>query len=44
VGVVPVLPGKSWHGWIGTEILEVSAPGCEVFNFKDSRHDGKVAP
>jgi hypothetical protein len=41
VGILPILPGKSWHGWIGTEILEVSAPGCEVFNFKDSHHDGK---
>jgi len=38
VGLLPVLPGKGWHGWTGTEIMEVDAPGCEVFNFKDSRH------
>ena len=39
--VLPILPGKRWHGWTGTEIMEVDAPGCEVFNFKDSRFAGK---
>jgi hypothetical protein len=41
VDVLPILPGKSWHGWTGTEIMEVNAPGCEVFNFKDSRYSAK---
>jgi hypothetical protein len=41
VGVLPILPGKGWHGWTGTEIMEVNAPGCEVFNFKDSRTTAK---
>jgi hypothetical protein len=41
VGVLPILPGKNWHGWTGTEIMEVGAPGCEVFNFKDSRFSAK---
>ena len=41
VGVLPILPGKKWHGWAGTEVLEVEAPGCEVFNFKDSRYTAK---
>jgi hypothetical protein len=36
--VLPILPGKKWHGWSGSEIMEVDAPGCEVFNFRDSRH------
>lgn len=38
VGLLPILPGKKWHGWTGTEIMEVDAPGCEVFNFTDSRY------
>jgi len=41
VALLPILPGKKWHGWVGTEILEVDAPGCEVFNFKDSRFSAK---
>ena len=39
--VLPILPGKKWHGWTGTEIMEVDAPGCAVFNFKDSRFGAK---
>jgi hypothetical protein len=39
VGVLPILRGKKWHGWTGTEILEMDAPGCRVFRFKDSRHN-----
>jgi hypothetical protein len=38
---LPILPGKRWHGWTGTEIMEVDAPGCEVFNFRDSRYTPK---
>ena len=38
VAVLPILPGKQWHGWAGTEILTLDAPGCEVFNFLDSRN------
>ena len=38
VGALPILPGKKWHGWTGTEVINVDAPGCEVFNFKDSRY------
>ena len=34
VAILPILPGKQWHGWGGTEILELDAPGCEVFNWK----------
>lgn len=41
VGLLPILPGKKWHGWTGTEIMEVDAPGCDVFNFRDSRYRGK---
>ncbi|MDP6438220.1 MAG: SUMF1/EgtB/PvdO family nonheme iron enzyme, partial [Candidatus Brocadiia bacterium] len=42
VALLPLLPGKSYRGWLGTEIMEVDAPpGCEVFNFKDSRYHGK---
>ena len=41
VALLPVLPGKRWHGWTGTEIMEVDAPGCQVFNFEDSRHFAK---
>ncbi len=42
VAPLPVLPGKGFSGWIGTEILEVEAPGVEVYNFVDSRfHDVK---
>ncbi len=41
VALVPILPGKSFRGWNGSEIMEVDAPGCEVFNFLDSRHHGK---
>jgi hypothetical protein len=41
VGVLPILAGKKWHGWTGTEIMEVAAPGCEVFNFTDSRYATK---
>ena len=35
------MPNKHFNGWIGTEILEVEAPGSEVFNFTDSRFHGK---
>ena len=35
---LPILPGKKWHGWTGTEVMDVDAPACEVFNFKDSRY------
>ena len=41
VALVPILPGKTYHGWLGTEIMEVDAPGCEVFNFVDSRYHGE---
>ncbi|MGA2258949.1 MAG: hypothetical protein ABSG53_30130 [Thermoguttaceae bacterium] len=41
VGVLPLLSGKNWHGWTGTEIMVVEAPGCEVFNFRDSRYAAK---
>jgi hypothetical protein len=41
VGVLPILPGKKWHGWTGTESMDVDAPGCELFNFKDSRYAAK---
>jgi hypothetical protein len=41
VSLLSILSGKRWHGWTGTEVLEVDAPGCDVFNFKDSRHFGK---
>ncbi len=30
---LPVLPGQRWTGWNGSEIMEVEAPGCEVFIF-----------
>lgn len=36
-----ILPGKKYNGWIGTEIIEVDAPECEVFIFKDSRFHSK---
>jgi hypothetical protein len=41
VAALPILPGKKWHGWTGTEIMGVDAPGCEVFNFEDSRYSAK---
>ena len=41
VALLGILPGKQYSGWTGTEILEVEAPGAEVFNFKDSRFHGK---
>ena len=41
VALLPILPGQQYSGWTGTEILEVEAPGAEVFNFKDSRFHGK---
>jgi hypothetical protein len=41
VAVLPILPGKKWHGWTGTEIMELDAPGCEVFNYVDSRYSVK---
>jgi hypothetical protein len=41
VASLPVLSGKAFSGWMGTEIMEVDAPGCEVFNFRDSRFHGK---
>lgn len=41
IGLLPILPGKKWHGWAGTEVVEVDAPGCEVLNFKDSRFNRK---
>ena len=41
VALLPVLPGKKWHGWAGTELLNVQAPGCEVFNFTDSHFKPK---
>lgn len=41
VALLGILPGKQYSGWTGTEILEVEAPGAEVFNFTDSRFHGK---
>lgn len=41
VASLPVLKGKSFSGWGGAGIMEVDAPGCEVFNFKDSRFHRK---
>ncbi len=39
---LPVLPGQSWRGWPwGSSVMEVDAPGCEVFSFQDSRLHGK---
>jgi len=40
VASLSILPGKHFNGWVGTEILEVEAPGAEVFNFTDSRFHG----
>ena len=41
IASLPVLPGKNYGGWIGTEILDVEAPEAEIFNFIDSRFHGK---
>jgi hypothetical protein len=41
VALLPVLPGKKWHGWSGTEFLDVEAPACEVCNFTDSHFKPK---
>ena len=41
VALLSILPGKDFWGWGGTSIMEVDAPGSEVFNFLDSRHHGK---
>jgi len=41
IASLPILPGKKYNGWIGTEIIEVDAPECEVFIFKDSRFHSK---
>ena len=38
---VPILPDKGFWVWGGTSIMEVDAPGSEVFNFLDSRHHEK---
>jgi hypothetical protein len=37
VALLPILPGKKWNGWAGSELLDVDAPGCEVQKFTDSR-------
>ncbi len=44
VGTLLILPGKKWHGWTGTEVMEVEAPSSEVFNFTDSRYTAKFVP
>ena len=41
VALLPIGEGKGFWGWGGTSIMEVDAPGCEVFSFLDSRHHGK---
>ena len=41
VALLGILSGKQYSGWTGTEILEVEAPGAEVFIFTDSRFHGK---
>lgn len=41
VAVLPMLPNTGFWGWGGTSILEVDAPGCEVFTFLNSRHHPK---
>jgi hypothetical protein len=38
VAVLPILPGTGFWGWGGTSVMEVTAPGCEVFNFQDYRN------
>ena len=38
VALLPILPDKGFWGWGGIAIMEVDAPGSEVFNFLDSRH------
>ena len=38
IAVLPVIPGKEWTGWVGSWIMEVDAPGCDVFNFVDSHY------
>ena len=41
VALLPILPDKGFWVWGGTSIMEVDAPGSEVFNFLDSRHHEK---
>ena len=43
VALLPIPKGKGFWGWGGTSLMEVDAPGCEVFNFLDSRHHGVPA-
>ncbi len=43
VAALPILPGKTYSGWVGTEEIEVVAPGCQVFTFRDSRFHPKAA-
>lgn len=38
---IPILLDKDFWGWGGTSIMEIDAPGSEMFNFLDSRHHEK---
>ncbi len=38
---LPVLPSQRFRGLpLGSSVMEVDAPGCEVFNYTDSRYHG----
>lgn len=37
VAELPVLPGKEMREWVGSWIMSVEAPDCEVFVFRDAR-------
>jgi len=41
VAVLPIGRDAGFWGWDGTSIMEVDAPGCDLFSFLNSRYHGE---